>query len=56
MNPRVVARIFLGMFTIAGFSQATLSDEANSPKAMKDLAEGLTDIFLNGVLAERELP
>ncbi|MBE7385284.1 MAG: TetR/AcrR family transcriptional regulator [Leptolyngbya sp. SIO1E4] len=54
MNPRVVARIFLGMFTIAGFSQSTLGDEAGSPGAMRDLAEGLTDIFLNGVLVERE--
>ncbi|NEQ33278.1 MAG: TetR/AcrR family transcriptional regulator [Leptolyngbya sp. SIO4C5] len=49
MNPRVVARIFLGMFTVAGFSQMTLADEA-SPKDMQDLAEGLADIFLNGVL------
>ena len=54
MNPRVVARIFLGMFTVAGFSQSTLSDEADSPKAMQELAEGLADVFLNGVLAERE--
>ncbi len=50
MNPRVVARIFLGMFTIAGFSQATLADEASSPQDMKELAETLADIFLNGVL------
>ena len=49
MNPRVVASIFLGMFTVAGFSQMTLADEA-SPKDMQDLAEGLADIFLNGVL------
>jgi len=51
MNPRVVARIFLGMFTVAGFSQNTLADEANSPQDMKELAETLADIFLNGVLA-----
>jgi hypothetical protein len=50
MNPRVVARIFLGMFAISGFSEATLGDEADSPKAMQELAEGLADIFLNGVL------
>ncbi|MGD1907673.1 MAG: TetR/AcrR family transcriptional regulator [Leptolyngbyaceae cyanobacterium] len=56
MNPRVVARIFLGMFAIAGFSQATLGDEASSPRAMQELAEGLTDIFLNGVLAPSEAP
>ena len=55
MNPRVVARIFLGMFAIAGFSQSTLGDEASSPKSMQELAEGLTDIFLNGVLINREV-
>lgn len=54
MNPRVIARIFLGMFTVAGFSQSTLGDEDGSPKAMQELAEGLTDIFLNGVLVNRE--
>lgn len=52
MNPRVVARIFLGMFMVAGFSQATLGDEEMSPQSMKELAEGLADIFLNGVLAQ----
>ncbi|MEM9908074.1 MAG: TetR/AcrR family transcriptional regulator [Cyanobacteria bacterium P01_D01_bin.44] len=52
MNPRVVARIFLGMFTVAGFSQTTLADEANSPQDMKELAETLADIFLNGVLVK----
>lgn len=55
MDPRVLARIFLGMFAIAGFSQSTLSDETNSPQAMQAMAEGLADVFLNGVLAEREL-
>lgn len=54
MDPRVVARIFLGMFAIAGFSQSTLGEETDSPQAMRELAEGLSDIFLNGVLAERE--
>lgn len=52
MNPRVVAQIFLGMFTIAGFSQDTIMDANSSPQAMKDMAEGLADIFLNGVLAK----
>jgi AcrR family transcriptional regulator len=52
MNPRVVARIFLGMFAISGFSETTLGDEADSPKAMQELAEGLADIFLNGVLVK----
>ncbi|MDA0673144.1 MAG: helix-turn-helix domain containing protein [Cyanobacteria bacterium] len=52
MNPRVVARIFLGMFAISGFSESTLGDDAGSPKAMQELAEGLADIFLNGVLVK----
>ena len=51
MNPRMVARVFLGMFTVAGFSQDTLGDDAGSARSMRDLAECLTDIFLNGVLA-----
>ena len=52
MNPWVVARIFLGMFTIAGFSQDTVMGENASPKAMQEMAEGLADIFLNGVLVK----
>lgn len=53
MNPKVVARVFLGMFAVAGFSQETIVDP-NSPKAMREMAEGIADIFLNGVLAEKE--
>jgi AcrR family transcriptional regulator len=52
MNPRVVARIFLGMFAVAGFSQDTLGDEGGSIQAMQELAEGLADVFLNGVLVK----
>lgn len=52
MNPRIVAQVFLGMFTIAGFSRDTLLDENASPKAIQEMAEGLADIFLNGVLAK----
>jgi len=51
MNPRMVARVFLGMFTVAGFSQETLGDDGGSANSMRELAECLTDIFLNGVLA-----
>lgn len=50
MNPRLVAKVFLGMFAISGFSYETLMGENPSPQAMKDMAEGLADIFLNGVL------
>ncbi|MBO9998774.1 MAG: TetR/AcrR family transcriptional regulator [Cyanobacteria bacterium SID2] len=51
MNPRLVAKVFLGMFAISGFSYETLMDRNPSPQAMKEMAEGLADIFLNGVLA-----
>ncbi|NES88583.1 TetR/AcrR family transcriptional regulator [Okeania sp. SIO2B9] len=54
MNPKLVARVFLGMFAIAGFSQKTLLEPDASPQAMQEMAEGLADIFLNGVLASEE--
>ncbi|MCL2933412.1 MAG: TetR/AcrR family transcriptional regulator [Trichodesmium sp. MAG_R03] len=54
MDPKVVARVFLGMFAIAGFSQKTLLSPDASPQAMQEMAEGLADIFLNGVLASEE--
>lgn len=50
MNPRLVAQVFLGMFTIAGFSQNTILEEGASLKDTQEMAEGLADIFLNGVL------
>lgn len=51
LNPQVVARVFLGMFTIASFSQDALLSSQTSPVEMKEMAEGLADIFLHGVLA-----
>jgi AcrR family transcriptional regulator len=51
-DPKLVARVFLGMFTIAGFSQDTIMAQDSSPTEMKAMAEGLADIFLNGVLAQ----
>ena len=51
MNPKIVAQVFLGMFAIAGFSHNTLMEPNASPQAMQEMAEGLADIFLNGVLA-----
>ncbi len=50
MNPRLVAQVFLGMFTVAGFSRDTIMAEGSSPQDMQEMAEGLADIFLNGVL------
>ncbi len=51
MNPKIVAQVFLGMFAIAGFSEETIVDPT-SPKAMQEMAEGIADIFLNGVLSK----
>ena len=53
MNARVIAQVFLGMFVVAGFSHETIAQPNASPQDMKDMAEGLADIFLNGVLAKK---
>lgn len=50
MNPKIVAQVFLGMFAIAGFSDDTIIDPQASPVALKEMAEGIADIFLYGVL------
>jgi len=55
MDARMVARVFLGMFVVSGFSHNTIMDPTASPKAMQKMAEGIADIFLNGVLAERAM-
>lgn len=52
MNPRLVAQVFLGMFAISGFSHNTLMEPNASPQQMKEMAEGLAEIFLNGVLVK----
>lgn len=53
-NPKIVARVFLGMFAVSGFSHSTIVAPNASPKAMQEMAEGIADIFLNGVLAREE--
>ncbi|MEM1369954.1 MAG: TetR/AcrR family transcriptional regulator [Cyanobacteria bacterium P01_H01_bin.15] len=50
-NPRIVALVFLGMFTITGFSHDAVNPNFSSPQALQDMAEGISDIFLHGVLA-----
>ncbi|VEP18404.1 Transcriptional regulator [Hyella patelloides LEGE 07179] len=52
-NPKIVAQVFLGMFAIAGFSEETIINPQASPQAMQEMAEGIADIFLNGVLADK---
>lgn len=54
MNPKIVAQVFLGMFAVAGFSQNTIMEPNASPQEMQEMAEGLADIFLNGVLLKDE--
>jgi AcrR family transcriptional regulator len=53
MNSRVIAQVFLGMFVVAGFSHETLVRPGANPLEVKEMAEGLADIFLNGVLAKK---
>jgi AcrR family transcriptional regulator len=51
-DAKLVAKVFLGMFAVAGFSHNTLMEPDASPQEMQKMAEGLADIFLNGVLAK----
>jgi AcrR family transcriptional regulator len=53
MNSRTIAQVFLGMFVVAGFSHETLVQPGANPQEVKEMAEGLADIFLNGVLAKK---
>jgi len=50
MNPKIVAQVFLGMFVVAGFSDTTIIEPDASPQSMREMAEGMADIFLHGVL------
>lgn len=52
MDAKLVAKVFLGMFAVAGFSDHTLIEPNASPQELQQMAEGLADIFLNGVLAK----
>lgn len=40
MNPKIVARVFLGMFAIAGFSQQTLLEPDATPKQCRKWQRG----------------
>lgn len=50
MDSKIVAKVFLGIFAIAGFSEQTIINPDASPQAMQEMAEGISDIFLRGVL------
>lgn len=54
MNPKIVAKVFLGIFAISGFSEQTIIDPNASPQAMQEMAEGISDIFLRGVLNSQQ--
>ncbi|WP_017652201.1 TetR/AcrR family transcriptional regulator [Fortiea contorta] len=52
MDAKLIAKVFLGMFAVAGFSDKTLMEPDATPQEMQQMAEGLADIFLNGVLVK----
>ncbi len=52
MDAKLVSKVFLGMFAVAGFSNETIASPDASPQELQAMAEGLADIFLNGVLVK----
>ncbi len=52
LSPKVIARVFVGMFAVAGFSSETMGG-TQSPSELQQMAEGIADIFLNGVLTPK---
>lgn len=55
INPRVLAQIFLGMFAMSGFTHSALGEQASASEQTQAFAKGLADVFLNGVLQERDI-
>ncbi len=53
-KPKIVAEVFVGMFPVAGFSQDTIMNQNASVPQMQEMAEGLADIFVNGVWQKDE--
>lgn len=51
LSPKVIAKVFVGMFAVAGFSSETLGT-GESMLELRAMAEGISDIFLNGVLVK----
>jgi AcrR family transcriptional regulator len=52
LSAKVISKVFVGMFAVAGFSNETMA-MGGSPLELQQMAEGLSDIFLNGVLANK---
>ncbi|WP_333436252.1 hypothetical protein [Microcoleus sp. D2_18a_D3] len=53
-NPKIVAQVFVGMFAVAPFRQNTIMEPNASRQQIQEMAEGLADIFLNGVWQKDE--
>jgi AcrR family transcriptional regulator len=51
LDPKVVAKVFVGMFAVAGFSNETMSKSGN-PLELQQMGEGISDIFLHGVVKD----
>lgn len=47
-------QVFLGMFAVAPFSQNTIREPNAFRQQMQEMAEGLADIFLNGVFLQKD--
>ncbi|WP_333153394.1 hypothetical protein [Microcoleus sp. B9-D4] len=54
MNPKIVAQVFVGMFAVAPFSENTIMEPNPSRQQIQEMAEGLADILMNGVLQKNE--
>lgn len=50
INAKIIAQVFLGMFMISGLAEPMLLDAHASPCTIQEMAEGMADIFLHGVL------
>jgi AcrR family transcriptional regulator len=53
LKPKVIATVFVGMFAVAGFSNQTMTSGNGSTFELQQMAEGVADIFLNGVLVNK---
>ncbi|MEG4987010.1 hypothetical protein QUB08_14740 [Microcoleus sp. BR0-C5] len=54
MNPKIVGQVFVGMFAVAPFSKNTIMEPNPSRQQIQEMAEGLADILMNGVLQKNE--
>ncbi|MFM7383195.1 MAG: TetR/AcrR family transcriptional regulator [Microcystaceae cyanobacterium] len=50
INAKIIAQVFLSMFLVSGFAEPLLLDAHTSLGTIQEIAEGMADIFLHGVL------